>query len=629
MFEPNRQFQAGLNPETVRRQRQKASLSLRRQDRQIKLQNKRQRVLQRVRSKNATTNGTATTTAGSGTPWTGTATAGRGPSTDAEHKAMLQSLPKFVAGCFTEHKSTIFECTQKIRELLSFHHSAPIAQVVDSGVVSRIIQFLRWTDCPELQFEAMWVLTNIASSDRPEFTAKVVRDGAIPAIVEILEAPSYRLLEQAVWALGNIAGDCIELRNLVMSEGAVRRMKALCKKPFDASMCSSNPSSSESDPLDGKAEWVSMLRNLSWSISNLCRFGASRSEKAHGQWPLDLVECLAALLRQNEVLRFDEEDGSADGLGANIGWSCTYLTNDFSSEPDTVPLLDAMNKLKVTEAMIGLLGSANPFTVHSSLRAIGNVLTGNDRYTAHCIDCGVLQRLYALTQQFYAQNVNHEKLKEICWAISNVTAGPSAQIVRVIEAKFVPVLIDILKGSRNVIASEALWAVSNATASADDRVVGHLVEHGLIEGLCQFLKNKFGAVSYHRSSEKLLIATLECIEHILSSKAAVGDGNAPYSSYSDRFEEFGGVDFLEYLQSEDAVSRQIYEFAVRLIRNHFDVEEEAQGLGPFDSNRLAVNDPLSTQSATDQLGSHFVFGINSPSNTKPVAREANRCRFEF
>ena len=265
-------------------------------------------------------------------------------------------------------------------------------------------------------------------------------------------------------------------------------------------------------------EWVSMLRNLSWSISNLCRFGKQRDE-------MDLVQCLAALLGQREALCVDGRDGSADGLGANIGWSCTYLTNDFhsdsASEPGTVPLLEAMNRLKVTEAIIELLRSDNAFTVHSSLRAIGNVLTANDRYTAHCIDCGVLQPLHALMHRFFAQSVNHEKLKEICWAISNITAGPSEHIIKVIEAQFVPILLEILKGSRTVIASEALWAVSNATASADDRVVGYLVDHGLIEGLCQFLKNKFGAVSYQRSSEKLLIATLECIEHILSSKKAV------------------------------------------------------------------------------------------------------------
>ena len=192
MFKQNREFQAGLDTAAVRRQRQNAALSLRRQDRQMKLQKKRKRLLQKTISTNPTQHGGYGTVPQSGDP------------IYHRQQEMIQNLPKYVEGCFTEHKSTIFECTQKIRELLSLNKEpeTPIQHVIDSGVVPRIIQFLRWKQCPELQFEAMWVLTNIASSDRPEFTGKVVRDGAIPAVIEILKSPSYRLQEQAVWALG-------------------------------------------------------------------------------------------------------------------------------------------------------------------------------------------------------------------------------------------------------------------------------------------------------------------------------------------------------------------------------------------------------------------------------------------
>merc|ERR1719295_1227152 len=392
-----------------------------------------------------------------------------------------------------------------------------------------------------ITIEAMWVLTNIASSENPEFTAKVVRDGAIPAIIEILKLPSYRLLEQAVWTLGNIAGDNLELRNLVMNNGVLRHLKTLCALPFDSAMTLNNNSGTAKHN-----EFVSMLRNLSWMISNLCRFGKHREEHL-----VDLVQCFADLLRQHEALNVDEVDRSQEALSANIGWSLTYLTNDMNADRDTVPLLEAMKQLRVTEAVIALLGSTNPFTVHSNLRAMGNVLTGNDRYTTHCIECGVLQHLHVLMLRFYGHSVNHEKLREICWAISNITA------------------------------------------SADDEVMRYLVQSGLIEGLCQFLKNKFAANSYQRTSEKLLIATLECIDHILSSDTAHGVV----------FEEFGGVDFLEYLQSEDAVSQRIYEFAVRLIQTHYDLELDDDDDLPFLSN--LSNDDNSNG------GGHFSFGIKT------------------
>jgi hypothetical protein len=54
----------------------------------------------------------------------------------------------------------------------------------------------------------------------------------------------------------------------------------------------------------------------------------------------------------------------------------------------------------------------------SCLRAIGNLLTGNDNETQQCIDAGALQAMSRL--------LAHPKKairKEVCWSVSNITAG--------------------------------------------------------------------------------------------------------------------------------------------------------------------------------------------------------------
>ncbi len=54
------------------------------------------------------------------------------------------------------------------------------------------------------------------------------------------------------------------------------------------------------------------------------------------------------------------------------------------------------------------------------LRTLGNILTAADEYAQAAIDCGVLEA--------FTQLLDHPKKairKEICWSISNVTAGNS------------------------------------------------------------------------------------------------------------------------------------------------------------------------------------------------------------
>lgn len=69
-----------------------------------------------------------------------------------------------------------------IRKTLSVAENSPIQEIIDAGLIPRMVGYARQDEYPQLQLEATWALTNIASGTT-EQCLSIIDEGGIPLLM--------------------------------------------------------------------------------------------------------------------------------------------------------------------------------------------------------------------------------------------------------------------------------------------------------------------------------------------------------------------------------------------------------------------------------------------------------------
>ena len=280
---------------------------------------------------------------------------------------------------------------------------------------------------------------------------------------------------------------------------------------------------------------MSLLNNMVWVISNLCRGKPSADLEIVGAF----IPPLAQIINNNAVT----EDVKVDAV-----WALAYMSDGCNDR------IQKVMESNVTPKLIEFSKNLTSQLLTPTVRCLGNFISGDNKQTQAVLDAGILKNIVPLLE------CNRATIrKETCWLLSNVAAGTYQQIESLFTyTGIIERIVQLSMNSAWNIKKEALWTLANICTTGSEAQVQRIVSHRGLEALSD-------AVTSAQSDPKILVVVLEAIARILQVGKTIGAG------YEFLLDEYEGIEKIENLQEHP--NDDVYKEAVSIIEKFFSEDE--------------------------------------------------------
>lgn len=266
--------------------------------------------------------------------------------------------------------------------------------------------------------------------------------------IKLLSSQNQDLVEQAIWGLGNIIGDKIEYRDLVLDHGML--------KPLLSFVTDDMP--------------ISFQRTIVWVLVNVVR---CRDVPLSHDLVEEIVPKLCKLATQRDIAT------KIDAL-----WALTFIAD---IGDDAIQLIIEND---IVADVIWMLTSHNQKLQITAMRFLGNIATGTDDQTQVLLDNGILNNLRsALTHH------NRNLRRVALWCLSNITIGTLSQAQEVFHSGLIAVIIDNLHHVDAKILKEAVLTVRNLINAGSIEQMLDIIECRCINSLFTLIMNEDSEIS--------------------------------------------------------------------------------------------------------------------------------------